>query len=115
LTNRLAAYLTEHLPAGSITNGLDTKAIASGPKAIAALPAQIQTVVIDALAYAIHVVFLFGVPLTFVAFLLALMLPERPLRTTAHIGAEATAGEPLLPEFEEAAIEADELRDRRDA
>lgn len=112
LTNRLSAYLVAHLPAGAAGGGLDTKAIASGPKAIAALPAQIQTVVIDGLAYAIHVVFLFGVPLTFAAFVLSLFLPERPLRTTAHVGIEATAGEPLVADVEEAAIEADEVHPR---
>ena len=35
------------------------------------------------------------------AFLLAIALPERPLRTTAHVGMEAVAGEPLLADVEE--------------
>ena len=73
------------------------------------VPPPIKTLVIDALAHSISTVFLMAVPLTFIAFLLALALPERPLRTTAHVGVEAVAGEPVLADVEEAAIEADEL------
>jgi len=106
LTNRITAYLVEHLPKGVPASALDAKAVAAGPKAIAQLPAPVRTIVIDSLANGIHLVFLFAVPLCFIAFVLALMLPERPLRTTAHIGVEAAAGEPLLPETEDAAIHA---------
>ena len=104
LTNRLAAYLASHLPPGTAAANLDSHAVASGPHAIAQLPPQIRALVVDALAHSIHLVFLLAVPLTLIAFGLALALPERPLRTTAHVGMEAAAGEPLVAEVEEAAI-----------
>jgi EmrB/QacA subfamily drug resistance transporter len=108
LTNRLTHYLVSHLPPGASVAALDAHAVASGPKAIAKLPPQARALVLDALAHSISTVFLMAVPLTFITFLLALALPERPLRTTAHVGVEAVAGEPVLADVEEAAIEADE-------
>jgi hypothetical protein len=54
--------------------------------------------VIQALASSIHVVFLAAVPLALLAFAVTWLLPERPLRQTAHIGAEAI-GDELLTEL----------------
>jgi hypothetical protein len=61
--------------------------------------------VIEALARSIHVVFLFAVPLAVLAFGITWLLKENPLRETAHIGMEAVAGEPVVPEVEERAQE----------
>lgn len=108
LTNRLSHNLAALLPPGAKV-ALDAHAVASGPKAIAHLPLDVRTLVIDALAHSIHTVFLLAVPVAAVAFVLALMLPERPLRTTAHVGIEVASGEPLVASVEEAAIEADEM------
>jgi EmrB/QacA subfamily drug resistance transporter len=107
LTNRLTDYLVAQLPPGMSVKNLSS-AVAQGPQVIEKLPPQLRTVAIDGLSHAIHVVFLLCVPLTFISFVLSLMLPEKPLRTTAHVGVEAAAGEPVLADVEEAAIVAND-------
>jgi EmrB/QacA subfamily drug resistance transporter len=105
LTNRLAYNLHRLLPKGVNLHGIDPNSLTASPAAIRALPAPAQTAVIEALARSIHVVFLFAVPLAVLAFGLTWLLKESPLRETAHIGMEAVAGEPLVPEVEERALE----------
>jgi EmrB/QacA subfamily drug resistance transporter len=60
--------------------------LTSGPAAIAQLPDAVRTVVESALANAITWVFALVVPVGVVAFVLALLLREVPLRTTTHDG-----------------------------
>jgi len=55
---------------------------ASDPASIHRLPAGIQLGVIDGIAHTIHTVFLIGVPVAFVAFLLSWALPEVALRNS---------------------------------
>lgn len=59
----------------------------SGPAAIAALPDGVRSLVIEAFASSISTVFLVAVPFTAVALVISLMMPELPLRETAHVGA----------------------------
>jgi EmrB/QacA subfamily drug resistance transporter len=106
LTNRLAYNLHRLLPKGVSLHGIDPKSLTASPAAIRALPTPARTAVIEALARSIHVVFLFAVPLAVLSFGLTWLLKEKPLRETAHIGMEAVAGEPLVPEVEERAQEA---------
>ena len=83
-TGQLATRLAGLLPnpgSGQLT---------SSPSAIAALPDPIRSQVIEAFASSITRVFLVALPFTVLAFVLALMTPELPLRETAHVG----AGEP---------------------
>jgi hypothetical protein len=61
----------------------------------------VQTVVLDAFARALHVMFLVGVPVAVVGFVLMLFLPELPLREAAHAGVEAIE-EDLAVTFETA-------------
>jgi EmrB/QacA subfamily drug resistance transporter len=103
LTNRLAHNLRELLPPGTNLGGVSTNSLAAGPAAIRKLPAAIQVPVVEALSRSIHVVFLLAVPLALLAFVVTLFLKEKPLRETAHIGMEAVAGEPLVPEVEQRA------------
>jgi EmrB/QacA subfamily drug resistance transporter len=103
LTNRLAHNLRELLPPGTNLGGVSTNSIAAGPAAIHKLPANIQGPVVEALSRSIHVVFLLAVPLALLAFVVTWFLKEKPLRETAHIGMEAVAGEPLVPEVEQRA------------
>jgi EmrB/QacA subfamily drug resistance transporter len=106
LTNRLAYNLPRLLPKGVNLHGIDPKSLAASPAAIQALPGPARAAVIEALARSIHVVFLFAVPLAVLAFGITWLLKENPLRETAHIGMEAMAGEPVVPEVEERAQEA---------
>ena len=53
---------------------------ADDPGAIHRLPAAVQAGVIDGIAHTIQSMFLIGVPIAFVAFLLSWTLPEVPLR-----------------------------------
>jgi MFS family permease len=53
---------------------------ADNPDAIHRLPAVVQTGVVDGIAHTIQTMFLIGVPIAFVAFLLSWTLPEVPLR-----------------------------------
>ncbi|MQA06226.1 MAG: MFS transporter [Streptosporangiales bacterium] len=55
------------------------------PKAIDRLPTGLREVVSDAFGAAVPPVFGYVAPLMAVAFLLTLLLPARPLRTTAHV------------------------------
>jgi MFS family permease len=99
LTNRLMHNLLDLLPPNSTVNPAD---LTGSPATIAQLPPAVHDAVIQALANALHVVFLAAVPLTVAAFVVTWFLPERPLRETAHVGmAETmveTSGEPLLEE-----------------
>ena len=106
LTNRLAYNLPRLLPKGVNLHGVDPNSLTASQAVIRALPAAARTGVIEALARSIHVVFLFAVPLAVLAFGVTWLLKENPLRETAHIGIEAVAGEPVVPEVEERAQEA---------
>ena len=100
LTSRLNANLAD-LP--GLNGDADAAAIQSGPDAIAALPAGVRDDVIDAFANALHVVFLWGVPVAVLAFVVVWFLPELPLRNSVHVGYEAIAEdaglavEPAMP------------------
>lgn len=85
LTSQLTRNLEKLLPAGSGVP-LDAGAISAGPAALKQLPPPIYDAVIHALANSIHVVFLSAVPLALLAFAVTWLLPEKPLRETAHIG-----------------------------
>jgi hypothetical protein len=84
--NRLEAYLTDLLPGGA---RIDPSDLQAGPETLRALPAEVLAVVLDAFTKALHVMFLVGVPVAAAGFLLMLVLPEKPLRESAHIGLEA--------------------------
>jgi len=106
LTTQLTHQLERLLPPGS---SIDPTRLTGSPAAIAALPPTVHAAVIQALANALHVVFLAAVPLTLAAFVVTWFLPERPLRETAHIGLAETlveaSGEPLLEETAEEVVE----------
>jgi len=99
LTSRLTHGLEQLLPKGSSINPAD---LTGSPATIAQLPTAVHDAVIQALANALHFVFLAAVPLTVAAFVVTWFLPERPLRETAHVGMAETlteaSGEPLLEE-----------------
>lgn len=84
--SRLNLYLGQLLPPGV---HIDIATVQGGPAALAALPAPVHAVVIDAFARALHVAFLWGIPLSIVGFIVVVFLREEPLKESAHIGLEA--------------------------
>jgi EmrB/QacA subfamily drug resistance transporter len=95
LNNRLLHSLHQLLPPGA-AGAIDVGKVTGSPEAIQHLPPAVHDAVIQALANALHVVFLAAVPLALVAFAVTWLLPERPLRATAHIGAEEVGDELLV-------------------
>jgi EmrB/QacA subfamily drug resistance transporter len=102
LTTQLTANLTRLLPGGAKT--LDLAALQGAPKQIHSLPPPVLNAVIESFVRAYHVVFLAAVPFAVVAFFLALVLPEVPLRGGApsvseagDIGDDATRAPALEP------------------
>jgi len=96
--NRLEAYLADLLPAGA---KLNPSSLHAGPGALHKLPPEVQAAVLDAFARALHVMFLVGVPVAAIGFILMFFLPEKPLRESAHVGLEAVE-EDLAVAFETA-------------
>lgn len=97
---RLAAELTKLLPPGA---HLDPGMMQSGPEALRALPPATRDAVVEGFAQALHVTFLWGVPIAAVGFVIVLFLKELPLRDTAHVGGLAeTVGDELGYTFETA-------------
>ncbi len=94
--NRLAFNLARLVPGGG--EAVNAARLQGSPQAIRALPPQVRDSVLLALARSIHVVFFAAVPLAVVAFVVTWLLPEKPLRETAHIGA-VEVGDELLTEF----------------
>ena len=68
------------------------------PEQIDKLPAAIHNGFIDAFSSSLHTVFLAGVPIAIVAFVLALILKEVPLRGAARQGLEEAVAEASLVE-----------------
>ena len=91
LANRLASELIARLGAARAA-GVDTDRLLSG----SSVPGDLSQGVQSALSDALHTVFLASVPLGIVALLLAVALPEIPLRTWSGDDARADdeAGRP---------------------
>lgn len=91
LTVRLDAELARLLPAGA--DRLDSSSLASSPEAVAALGGPTRDAVVEAMARAIPTVFFVATPVLALAFVLAWLVRELPLRDTASVssvgGAEA--------------------------
>ncbi|GAA3728535.1 MDR family MFS transporter [Spinactinospora alkalitolerans] len=84
MTNTLTGELTEVAPkaiaAGSSPEELGTAA-AGSPDAIHALPGPIQELVLTAFSDAMHQVFLVGIPIALLAFVVVLFFKQIPLRS----------------------------------
>lgn len=89
LTSRLAAGLDELAAAGRVPPGVDASTLADSPTAIQALDEPLRTEVGAALADAIGAVYLAAVPLLVIVVVLAVRVPELPLRTHAHVARAA--------------------------
>jgi predicted MFS family arabinose efflux permease len=94
LTNRMAHYLGQVLPpdaAGQVSGSMGDMS------AIAALPDEVRTTVLDAFMQSIQDLFLVAVPFVVVAFGIAFLIPEKPLKTREG---DAEGAEPAPMAFE---------------
>jgi EmrB/QacA subfamily drug resistance transporter len=92
LSTRLAHYLAEAF-AGVPGAGAQVSGSLGKVTEIAALPAEVKGPVLESFVKALHDVFLTAIPFLVVAFLVAFLIPEVPLRTRQEGEAEAL-GEP---------------------
>jgi EmrB/QacA subfamily drug resistance transporter len=79
-----AARLTEeiaHLLPGGGPRNLDSRSLLGSPSAIKKLPATVHDLLLQAFSNSLHTVFLWGMLLSALAFVLTLALKEVPLRT----------------------------------
>jgi EmrB/QacA subfamily drug resistance transporter len=93
LLNRLQYNLAALLPAG--TGGeapVDPASLQGAPQQLRALPAPILHALLEAFARSYQVVYWWAIPFALATLLLALLLREAPLRTTANIGQGEEAG-----------------------
>ena len=105
LTNRVGHYLVTNFQELGATNpealkGFDSNVldgIQNNTAVLQTLPPVIQATAIDAFVHSFHIVFLAAAPVTAIGFLLALLLREVPLRTSADYASarEDAAGESL--------------------
>jgi EmrB/QacA subfamily drug resistance transporter len=86
--NRLAAYLPQHVPAAALAR-LHGTSVTANPAAVKHLPPVVRDGLRIAFSDSLHVVFLAAVPFAALAFLLALLLREVPLRTSMATGTPA--------------------------
>ncbi|MEJ8644546.1 MFS transporter [Streptomyces sp. MS1.HAVA.3] len=95
--NELDTKLTAALAGAKLPPGADVAQLEADPRAITALPADLQPRVLDAYATAITDVFLYAVPVVLIAFVVAWFLKEDTLRgsVTAPDVTETLASNPV--------------------
>jgi MFS family permease len=93
LANRLALHLTEQLGQAALASQSNGAISTNNLQAIQALPEPIKTSVLTAFTRALDDVFLVGVPVVALAFVVALFLKEIPLRTMQRQSPDAASGE----------------------
>jgi EmrB/QacA subfamily drug resistance transporter len=87
LLNRLQRNLAVLLPSG--TGGrarLDLGSLEGAPQQLRALPGSVLQPLLDAFVRSYQAVYWWAIPFAVATLLLALLLREAPLRTTAHVG-----------------------------
>ncbi|MFB6826906.1 DHA2 family efflux MFS transporter permease subunit [Streptomyces virginiae] len=96
-THQLDDKLAASLAGATLPAGASVAQLEADPRAIAALPADLQPRVLDAYATAITDVFLYAVPIVLVAFVIAWFLKEDKLRgsVTAPDVTETLASNPV--------------------
>ncbi|MET8470952.1 MDR family MFS transporter [Streptomyces sp. NPDC006422] len=95
--NQLAGRLGDALAGRTLPPGVTPESLGSDPRGIAALPPAVRGPVIHAYSTSITDVFLYAVPITLLAFALALLLHEDRLRgsVTAPDATETLASNPV--------------------
>jgi EmrB/QacA subfamily drug resistance transporter len=98
--HRLGQRLAAHLPTAAAAH-ISAQVRSITPQGIAHLPAAIRHSIVVAFAEALPPIYAYLVPLLGIAFVLALLIPERPLRTHAHLeggSSENSEQPPASPE-----------------
>jgi EmrB/QacA subfamily drug resistance transporter len=85
-SNQLAKELASALHGVTLPRGFDVAKAAADPELLKRLPAAIRADVQHAYSLALHPVFLYAIPVAFVAFVLSWFLREVPLRATSSVG-----------------------------
>ncbi|MHC5259847.1 DHA2 family efflux MFS transporter permease subunit [Streptomyces sp. UC4497] len=95
--NQLGSKLGDALAGRQLPPGVTPDSLGSDPRGIASLPPDVRAPVIHAYSTSITDVFLYAVPVTLLAFALALLLHEDPLRgsVTAPDVTETLASNPV--------------------
>ncbi|MFD8543850.1 DHA2 family efflux MFS transporter permease subunit [Streptomyces sp. NPDC059649] len=95
--NKLGPRIAAVLAGQQLPPGVDPSKIAQDPRTVARLPARQAAGVLQAYANSITDVFLYAVPVVFVAFVLAWFLKEEPLRSsvTAPDTSEVLSSNPV--------------------
>jgi EmrB/QacA subfamily drug resistance transporter len=88
--SRLAANLPKHVPTRALA-GLHGASVTANPDKIKALPEVVRTGIRVAFSDSLHVVFIAAVPFAVLAFALAWLLREVPLRRTTGEGGQVAA------------------------
>jgi EmrB/QacA subfamily drug resistance transporter len=91
--SRLGSEIAKLVPAEALGH-FNSHALLGSPGAIKGLPASVRAPLLEAFSHSLHTVFLFGMALSAVAFLLTLALKEVPLRTGTAAAAQAAAEVP---------------------
>ncbi|RLV08540.1 EmrB/QacA family drug resistance transporter [Streptomyces griseocarneus] len=96
-SNRLKPRVADALAGVPLPPGVTPERVTADPRSVAALPSAARTAVLDAYSTSITDVFLFAVPAVLLAFLLAFLLREEPLRAsvTAPDTSEVLASNPV--------------------
>jgi MFS family permease len=92
LSGRLAYHLPRLLPPDA--GAVDPALITGSPAMMRTLPPNVQAAVAEAFARSIVSVFRWAIPFALASLIVALAIPEHPLRDTAHIGAAPASREP---------------------
>jgi EmrB/QacA subfamily drug resistance transporter len=88
LISRLTFHLRQLLPSSPITNSINGNNLQAGAAQLAKLPPAIRGDILEAFARSFHDIFLWGIPLALLAFVVALFLREQPLRASITQEAE---------------------------
>jgi hypothetical protein len=87
LLNRLQHNLTMLLPPGTSGRAqVDLGSLQGAPQQLRALPGPVLHALLEAFARSYQVVYRWAIPFALATLVLALLLRETPLRTTAHVG-----------------------------
>ena len=87
MASGLTSRLRRTLPEGA---DVDPAAVQGTPQAILSMESDIRDAVVAAFSGSVSTVFVASVPLAAIAFVLMLLIPEHPLRETAHVGSART-------------------------
>jgi EmrB/QacA subfamily drug resistance transporter len=87
---QLGTQIAKLVPGGGLQH-FDSHSLLGSPSAIRSLPPKVHEPLLHAFANSLHTVFLWGMALAFLAFLLTLALKEVPLRTGTSAESQAAA------------------------